>query len=47
MSLLTTLIVEDRHILFYRSRKASYSKLERLSIPNLDHTEKIGNVVIK
>ena len=51
MSLLTTLIVENNHILtgiyFIFLEKTSYTKLEKFSIPNLDLSEKIGKVFIK
>ena len=51
MSLLTALIDKNSHILaeiyFIFLKKAAWTKLERLSIPNLDLNEKIGQVVIK
>ena len=52
MSLLTALIVQNSHILveiyfiFYLSEKTSYTKLEMLSISNLDLSEKIAKVVM-
>ena len=49
-SLLATLVVKNSNIfagIYFIFLKASYTKLERLSIPNLDLIEKIGKVVIK
>ena len=51
MSLLTALIVKSSHILaaisFKFLKKTSYTKIERLSIPDMDLSAKIGEVVIK
>ena len=50
MSLLSAFIVKSSHILpgiYFIFLKRSDTKLERLSIPNLDISEKIGKVVIK
>ena len=51
MSLLTALIVKMGHIfgcnLLYLSKNTSCTKLESLSIPNLDGGEKMGKEVIK
>ena len=51
MALLTTLIVKNRNILvgnyFIFLKKTTQTKLERLLIPSLDLSEKIGKVVIK
>ena len=48
MSLLTALIVKNSHInVPYLSKRASYTKFEKLLIPNLDLSENIGKVVIK
>ena len=48
MSLLTALIVKNRHILagIYFIFPKKVFKLERFSIPNLDLNEKVGKVVI-
>ena len=48
MSLLTVLIVQNNHILtgiYLIFLKNVLAKLERLSIPNLDLSGKIGKVV--
>ena len=51
MSLLTALIVENSYILagiyFIFPKKTPKTKLEELSIPNLDLSGKIEKVVIK
>ena len=51
MSLLTVAIVKNSHnlaaIYFVFLKGTSYTTLERLSIPNLDLSEKIGKTVIK
>ena len=50
MFLLTTLIVKTSHFWMeftYFSKTMFKTKLERLSIPNVDLSEKIGRVVIK
>ena len=50
LSLLTALIAKNNilaGIFFYLSKKASQTKLEKHSIPNLDLSEKIGKAVIK
>ena len=51
MSLLTALIVKSSHILaaisFKFLKKTSYTKIERLSIPDMDLSAKIGEVAIK
>ena len=45
MSLLTALIVKISDI--WSAKNTSYTKLERLSRPNLDFSEKIIKVIIK
>ena len=51
MSLLVALIGENSHglaeIYFIFLKKTSCTKLERLSMPNLDLSEKIGKVLIR
>ena len=51
MSLLTALIVKKYYIMagiyFTSLKKLCYTKLERLSMPNVDLNKKIGKVVIK
>ena len=51
MSLLTAAIVKNSQNLaatyFIFLKKTSYTTLERLSIPNLDLSEKIGKTIIK
>ena len=50
MDLLTALIVKNNHVMpgiyFIFQKKKSQTKFERLSIPNLEHREKIRKVVI-
>ena len=51
MSFLTVLIVENSHILagigFIFLKELSYTKVERLLIPNLDPSEKSGELINK
>ena len=51
MSLLTAAIVKNGHNMaatyFIFLKSMSYTTLERLSIPNLDLSEKIGKTIIK
>ena len=51
MSLLTALIAKNSHTLavvyFIFIKTTSYTKLEKLSMPNLDLSEKTGKAFIK
>ena len=50
MPLLTAPIVKSGHVLagiYFMFLKPSWTKLESLSIPNLDLSERVGRVVIK